>query len=46
VVDTVIDSASDTFGVRLRLSNPQYVIPAGVRCQIRFLSEASALSTD
>jgi RND family efflux transporter MFP subunit len=36
VVDQVIDAASDTFGVRLELPNPDYRIPAGVRCDIRF----------
>ena len=38
VVDSVIDSASDSFGVRLELPNPQYAIPAGVRCNIRFIA--------
>ena len=37
VVDDIIDSASDTFGVRLVLPNLDYRIPAGVRCGIRFL---------
>lgn len=37
VVDRVIDAASNTFGVRLRLPNPQYLVPGGVRCDIRFL---------
>ncbi len=36
VVDRVIDAASGTFGVRLALSNPDFAIPAGVRCRIRF----------
>jgi RND family efflux transporter MFP subunit len=36
VIDRVIDAASGTFGVRLRLANPQLVIPAGLRCRIRF----------
>lgn len=36
VVDRVIDAASDTFGVRLELPNPDYVIPGGVRCSIQF----------
>lgn len=39
VVDRVIDAASDTFGVRLLLPNPDLQIPAGVRCGIRFLSD-------
>lgn len=38
VVDRVVDAASDTFGVRLLLPNPDYEIPGGVRCAIRFLN--------
>ena len=37
VVDAVVDAASDTFGVRLKLPNPDRAIPAGVRCELRFL---------
>jgi multidrug efflux pump subunit AcrA (membrane-fusion protein) len=37
VVDQVVDAASDTFGVRLLLPNPDYEVPGGVRCGIRFL---------
>ena len=32
VVDTVIDSASGTFGVRLEFANPNGDVPLGVRC--------------
>lgn len=39
VVDRVIDPASSTFGVRLELPNPDHVLPGGLRCQVRFLSE-------
>jgi multidrug efflux pump subunit AcrA (membrane-fusion protein) len=39
VVDRVVDAASDTFGVRLLLPNPDYESPGGVRCGIRFLGE-------
>ena len=39
VVDQVIDAASDTFGVRLELPNPDYRVPGGVRCDIRFLPD-------
>lgn len=42
VVDRVVDAASDTFGVRLLLPNPDYEIPGGVRCGIRFLAERPA----
>ena len=36
-VDEVIDAASGTFGVRLLLPNPEYKIPAGLRCDLKFL---------
>jgi RND family efflux transporter MFP subunit len=36
VVDRVVEAASGTFGVRLRLPNPGNRIPAGVKCRARF----------
>lgn len=36
VVDTVVDAASGTFGVRLELPNPNHSIPAGVKCRVQF----------
>ncbi len=36
VVDHVFDAASGTFNVRLTLPNPDYQIPAGLRCLVRF----------
>ena len=36
VVDRMLDAASGTFGVRLRLPNPGGRIPAGVKCRVRF----------
>lgn len=36
VVDRVFDAASGTFGVRLRLPNPAFSLPAGIRCRIEF----------
>ncbi len=36
VVDRVMDAASGTFGVRLRLDNPDYGLPGGTRCKVRF----------
>jgi len=36
VVDYVMDPASSTFGVRLRLDNPDHTIPTGVKCQLNF----------
>lgn len=32
VVDKIIDAASETFGVRLELPNPDQSIPAGIQC--------------
>jgi RND family efflux transporter MFP subunit len=39
IVDRVIDGASSTFGVRLELPNPDYSIPGGLHCQVRFMDE-------
>jgi membrane fusion protein (multidrug efflux system) len=36
VIDPVVDAASGTFGVRLELPNPDYAIPAGLNCAVRF----------
>ena len=36
VVDRVMDAASGTFGVRLRLDNPDLAIPGGIRCRVTF----------
>lgn len=36
VVDPVIDAASGTFGVRLKLPNHDHSIPAGLRCGVSF----------
>ena len=36
IVDSVIDAASGTFGVRLELPNPDYRLPAGLLCQVVF----------
>jgi RND family efflux transporter MFP subunit len=45
IVDRVVDAASDTFGVRLQLPNPDYAIPGGVRCGIRFLDAPGRADT-
>jgi RND family efflux transporter MFP subunit len=37
IVDQVIDAPSGTFGVRLKLSNPNYQLPGGLKCRVRFL---------
>ncbi|MDJ0852789.1 MAG: efflux RND transporter periplasmic adaptor subunit [Myxococcota bacterium] len=36
IVDPVIDGASGTFGVLLRLPNPSRELPAGLRCELAF----------
>lgn len=36
IVDQVFDAASGTFGVRLQLPNPDYSLPAGLRCRVTF----------
>lgn len=41
VVDRVFDAASGTFGVRLELPNPDYALPAGLRCQVQFEETAA-----
>ncbi len=38
-VDRVADAASGTYGVRLSLANPEYRIPAGLRCRLAFLPQ-------
>lgn len=42
IVDKVLDAASGTFGVRLSLPNPDHQLPAGLRCQVQFLSTMAA----
>jgi hypothetical protein len=32
----MLDAASGTFGVRLRLANPGNRIPAGIKCRVKF----------
>ena len=36
IVDQVFDAASATIGIRLELPNPDYLLPAGLKCQVRF----------
>jgi RND family efflux transporter MFP subunit len=36
IVDQVFDAASGTIGVRLELPNPDYALPAGLKCKVRF----------
>lgn len=35
-IDKVLDTGSGTFGVKLKMANPDWSIPSGVRCTIRF----------
>jgi RND family efflux transporter MFP subunit len=42
IVDRVADAASGTFRVRLTLPNPDYSLPAGLRCEIQFETTGSA----
>jgi len=36
IVDKVVDAASGTFGIRVRLANRGNKIPAGIKCQVSF----------
>lgn len=42
IIDRVGDTASNTFGVRLQLDNPDYRIPAGLKCTVKFLQTTAA----
>ncbi|MDJ0834443.1 MAG: efflux RND transporter periplasmic adaptor subunit [Gammaproteobacteria bacterium] len=39
IIDRIGDTASNTFGVRLVLDNPDNRIPAGLKCVVKFLDE-------
>ena len=39
IVDRVIDAASGTFGIRIELKNNRYKLPAGLKCEVRFLGK-------
>jgi RND family efflux transporter MFP subunit len=36
IVDRIVDASSGTFSVRLELPNPDYKIPGGLKCQVKF----------
>ena len=36
IVDRIIDSASNTFGVRLELPNKDHMVPSGLKCTVKF----------
>ena len=42
-VDRVLDAASNSFRVRLTLPNPQYRLPAGLRCKAELPTPAAAV---
>ncbi len=44
VIDPVVDTASGTFGVRLKLPNPGGSIPAGIKCRVAFTEAGSVAS--
>lgn len=37
IVNQMVDAASGTFGVRVEVPNPNYRLPAGLKCKVRFL---------
>ena len=45
VVDTVLDAASGTFGVRLEMANRDRKIPAGIRCKASFPTIGAGAAT-
>lgn len=42
VVDRIGDTASNTFGVRLSMPNPEHRIPAGLKCIVKFIDTPAA----
>jgi cobalt-zinc-cadmium efflux system membrane fusion protein len=40
-VDKVVDAASNTFRVRLRLPNPEHKLPGGLRCKADFTTKSA-----
>ncbi len=37
IVDNVVDATSGTFGIRIELPNPDYTLPSGLQCSVRFI---------
>ncbi len=37
IVDQIIDAASNTFGVIIKISNPDFKLPAGLKCRVHYL---------
>jgi len=46
IVDQMGDAASGTFGVRLELPNPDWALPAGVKCNVQVLTETTPIEND
>jgi len=46
IVDRIVDASSGTFSVRLELPNPDYKIPGGLKCQVKFGPAANSTHTD
>lgn len=44
-IDPVVDSASGTFRVQLRLPNPENKIAAGLKCQLVFIQQKTNVNT-
>ena len=42
VVGALVEPASETFGIRLEMANPEFNIPAGVRCVAYFSYESGS----
>lgn len=43
-VDRVADAASGTFRARISLPNPDYALPSGLRCSVRFLQPGDVVA--
>lgn len=43
-VDRIGDAASSTFGVKLSMANPDYTIPAGLKCILKFVKPGPGLA--
>lgn len=46
VVDRVADAASGTFRARVALPNPDYALPSGLRCSVRFLQPGESVAAN
>ena len=45
IVDRVADAASGTFRVRLSMPNPDYQLPSGLKCRVRFMPKENVPGT-